>query len=623
MCGISILIRKNRTTGSDVIKRMNTVITHRGPDGEGVQYFSKSGSELADGPWQLAFGHRRLSIIDLTETGSQPMSFDDGRVWITYNGECYNYIELRDELTCKGYRFTSSSDTEVILAAYKEWGTNCFEKMRGMWGLGIYDLNQKELIVCRDRLGIKPLYYYEDQDNILYFSEIKQVIRTGLATSKVNPSAVKYYFDSGFENSRGSFFENIHQIEPGTFLRISLDNAEITNRVVSYWNPERFEARSQCRQDSVEQFKEAFCESIKIHLRSDVSIGCQLSGGLDSSSIIMAMSYLLKDSSNINTFSSVYPGYERSEDFFIRSILNKINASAHFSTPEPVDFINDLQAFVAAHDEPVGSFAQYASYRLAKLTHENSIKVVFNGQGGDEILGGYWQIYYAYMFNMLKKGEILNLIKHMVGVILPGGNSDFFQQFNFIFKRYVNRIKATNHSKIKLHLDVPENESYITGYMNLNSQEKRVFNIREFILPRLLKWDDRNLMAFSIEGRYPLLDHILIEACLQMPVEHMYDRGWTKYPLREALKDYLPQEIYNRKSKWAYEFPKEKWMRDDLKPLINAIINDKSSTTFDIIDHADTIHHVKEFMNGNDEEWQTVYRLINFDAWIKQYNICN
>jgi asparagine synthase (glutamine-hydrolysing) len=159
--------------------------------------------------------------------------------------------------------------------------------------------------------------------------------------------------------------------------------------------------------------------------------------------------------------------------------------------------------------------------------------------------------------------------------------------------------------------------------MNLNSQEKRVFNIREFILPRLLKWDDRNLMAFSIEGRYPLLDHILIEACLQMPVEHMYDRGWTKYPLREALKDYLPQEIYNRKSKWAYEFPKEKWMRDDLKPLINAIINDKSSTTFDIIDHADTIHHVKEFMNGNDEEWQTVYRLINFDAWIKQYNICN
>ena len=621
MCGISIAIRNNKDFTAAAFVKMNTAIAHRGPDGEGIKHFSTTGAETAEGAWQLALGHRRLSIIDLTEGGSQPMSYDQEQLWITFNGECYNYVELKEQLLQKGYTFKSHSDTEVILAAYREWGTDCFAKMRGMWAIGIYDLRKKEVIICRDRLGIKPLYYYSDNNTLLFFSEIKQVVTTGIVAPQANLSAVKNYFDSGFENSRESFFNNIHQLPAGTFITIPLQQWPATIQPQSYWNPEQIAPVAQSRATSVAQFKELFFESVKIHLRSDVPVGCQLSGGMDSGSIIMAMNHIQQNSSNISTFSSVFPGYERSEDHFIQSVLDKIKADAYFSTPTPDEFIHDLNAFVGTHDEPVGSFAQYASYRLAKLTQEQGIKVVFNGQGGDEMLGGYWQIYYAYLFSKLKRGEVPGLIKHLTGALLPGGNPDLVQQFSFILKRYLNRKKTLSQTKIRLHIDLPEEEGFMTGYMKMSSQEKRVFEVREFILPRLLKWDDRNLMAFSIEGRYPLLDHLLIEACLRMPVEHMYDRGWTKYPLREAMKEYLPVEIYKRRSKWAFEFPKEKWMRNELKPLIMSITENKNSATFGIINHADATRHVNDFMNGNDEEWQTVYRLINFDTWTKQLNV--
>lgn len=621
MCGISIAIRTSPAFTADSFSRMNSAIAHRGPDGEGMRFFGIDGEQSADGNWQLAMGHRRLSIIDLSENGGQPMSYDNGRYWITYNGECYNYVELKQQLTQLGYTFISSSDTEVILAAYKAWGTACFEKMRGMWAIGLYDVQKQELVICRDRLGIKPLYYHIQQNRMLFFSEIKQVITTGIVAPKANMQAVKNYFDSGFENSRSSFFENINQLPAGTYIQLSLKNNTTSIQPQSYWNPEEIEPVNQSREQSVEQFRELFFESVNIHLRSDVPVGCQLSGGMDSGSIIMAMHHIQQGSANISTFSSIFPGYERSEDVFINSVLRHIKADAHFSTPAPDEFMHDLNSFVATHDEPVGSFAQYASYRLAKLTQEKGIKVVFNGQGGDEMLGGYWQIYYAHLFNNLRKGNVPTLLKHILGAALPGGNPDLLQQFSFILKRYLNRKHTLKKGKIRLHATLPDEEGFMGAYMKMNSQQKRVFEVRDFILPRLLKWDDRNLMAFSIEGRYPLLDHVLIEACLRMPVEHMYDRGWTKYPLREAMKPYLPEEIYKRRSKWAFEFPKEQWMRNQLKPLVQNILQDSTSFTFSILNYEDTVQHVNDFMNGNDEEWQTVYRLINFDTWTKQMNV--
>jgi asparagine synthase (glutamine-hydrolysing) len=621
MCGISAAIRKSTAFSAENFLRMNGAIVHRGPDGEGVRYFNTDGEQSADGSWQLALGHRRLSILDLTESGSQPMSYDNGRYWITYNGECYNYVELKDQLTRIGYHFGSSSDTEVILAAYKAWGTACFEKMRGMWALCLYDVQKHELVICRDRLGIKPLYYHVQESQILFFSEIKQVVNTGIVPPKANLQSVKNYFNNGFEKSYTSFFENIYQVPSGTYIQISLKEAKKSIQPQSYWNPEQIEPVEQTRAQSSEQFRELFFNSVHIHLRSDVPVGCQLSGGMDSSSIIMAMHNLQQGSENISTFSSIFPGYERSEDTFINSVLRGIKADAHFSTPTPEEFISDLNAFVCAHDEPVGSFSQYASYRLAKLTQEQGIKVVFNGQGGDEMLGGYWQIYYAYLFKTLRDGNIFTLFKHVFGAALPGGNYDFLQQFSFILKRYVNRKSVLKRSKIRLTLTLPEEDGFLGKYLKMSIQEKRLFEIRELILPRLLKWDDRNLMAFSIEGRYPLLDHLLIEACLRMPIEHMYDRGWTKYPLREAMKPYLPKEIYKRKSKWGYELPKESWMRNQIRPLINNILQDSNSLTFGILNHNDTTQLVYDFLNGNDEEWQTVYRLINFHSWIKQMNV--
>jgi asparagine synthase (glutamine-hydrolysing) len=621
MCGISIAIQNKPILSSESFELMNRAIAHRGPDGEGVRYFNIEGEQSVDGRWKLALGHRRLSIIDLSENGSQPMSYDNGRYWITYNGECYNYIELREELLNLGYTFISSSDTEVILAAYKVWGTSCFEKMRGMWAIGLFDSYTQTLVLCRDRLGIKPLYYYQNLDQLLFFSEIKQVVTTGIVTPKVNLHAVKNYFDSGFENSKTSFFENINQLPAGTYIELNLQKDKLNFLPVSYWNPENIQPNYQTREQSVDQFRHLFFESVNLHMRSDVPLGCQLSGGMDSSSIIMAMNHIKHGNGKISTFSSVFPGYKRNEEVFVNSVLNQINADAHFSNPVPQDFVNDVNAFIATHDEPVGSFSQYASYRLAKLTQEQGIKVVFNGQGGDEILGGYWQIYYAHLFSKLQTGHIPNLLKHILGASLPGGNPDLLMQFGFILKRYLNRKNALKKSKIRLNNSYLEEEGYLADYLKMNSQQKRIFEVREFILPRLLKWDDRNLMAFSIEGRYPFLDHILIEACLKMPIEHMYDRGWTKHPLRESMKAYLPKEIYRRRSKWAFEIPKEQWLRNQLRPRVEEIIGNSQSQTFGILNHKDTVENVNAFMMGNDEEWQTVFRLINFDSWLKQMNV--
>jgi asparagine synthase (glutamine-hydrolysing) len=621
MCGISIAIQNKPILSSENFELMNRAIAHRGPDGEGVRYFNREGKQSVDGRWKLALGHRRLSIIDLSENGSQPMSYDNGRFWITYNGECYNYIELREQLLNIGYTFNSSSDTEVILAAYKVWGISCFEKMRGMWAIGLFDTDTQTLVICRDRLGIKPLYYYHDSDKLLFFSEIKQVVTTNIVTPKVNLQTVKNYFDSGFENSKTSFFENIYQLPAGTYIELNLQKDKQNFLPVSYWKPENIQPACQTREQSVDQFRHLFFESLNLHMRSDVPVGCQLSGGMDSSSIIMAMNHIQQGNNKISTFSTIFPGYKRSEEVFVNSVLNQINANAHFSTPIPEDFVNDLNAFVATHDEPVGSFAQYASYRLAKLTQEQGIKVVFNGQGGDEILGGYWQIYYAHLFSKLQTGQIPNLLKHILGASLPGGNPDLLMQFRFILKRYYNRKNTLKKSKIRLNTSNFEEEGYLADYLKMNNQQKRVFEVRDFILPRLLKWDDRNLMSFSIEGRYPFLDHILIEACLRTPMEHMYDRGWTKYPLREGMKSYLPKEIYKRRSKWAFEIPKEQWLRNQLRPRVEEIIGNRHSLTFSILNHKDTVEHINAFMKGDDEEWQTVFRIINFDTWLKQMNV--
>ena len=514
MCGISVILKSlHKHCSSSVVDKMNQEVHHRGPDGQKTRFISFhdriiiSHKPENENNWQVALGHTRLNILDLTENANQPMPYNNQKYWMVYNGEIYNYIEIRNELKKKGYSFTSTGDSEVVLAAYAEWKEKCFERFRGMWAIVIIDLEADNAIFSRDRMGIKPLYFYSEGELFSLASEIKQFTCLSGFKATGSKNAACNYLYSGFEDLTQTFFQEVSPVPPGTWGKYDIRKMHFSG-FHSYWDPGKIDSRINSKLEAGELFKEKFQESVAIHLRSDVPIGCELSGGMDSSSIITLMDKLYKSENDILSFSTTFPGFKYDEKVFIDKVLNVTGAKGHFDSPGPNDFIDDLDDFIYKHDEPVGSLTMYANYSLSKLIKKNNIKVVLNGQGGDELLGGYWQSYFAYLFSNAKRGKFGPAIFNLIGSLGANGNNHLVKQIPQIFKRYRARTNGTSDLKLTFEID---KELPVKNYLQLNEQERRIYDIRNLILPRLLKWDDRNLMAFSVEGRYPLLDHELIE----------------------------------------------------------------------------------------------------------------
>lgn len=612
MCGISVIIRKPDSSSSALIEKFNACIAHRGPDGSGIKYFANDHEE-----WSVALAHQRLSIIDLSDTGNQPMTHGNGDVWITFNGEIYNYIELRTELKAKGHFFIGTSDTEVIIAAYLEWSTACFERLRGMWGLVLYDRRKHKLIVCRDRMGIKPIYYFRNEDYIAFGSEIKQFLSLPGFIAKSDRAVIKQYILTGFERTDRTFFEAVHPVLPGTIMEVDCESMQLSNPV-SFWQPDKLTSKISDLREATELFGHILSESVRIHLRSDVPVGCQLSGGLDSSSVFSLMQQHYTGAA-IHSFTVQFPGYEKDETPFVAKMLSGSKAIPHFTTPEASTFKSELRNFIWHHDEPVGSFAHYAGFVLAKLIAEHKIKVVLNGQGGDEILGGYWQQYYAYLFAKVKHMNLLTPAKHFLGSCLSTGNSELTRQLPAMLTRFRAR-KKSDLRFAKMYEGIPSLQ-YFDEYLNLDDQGRRVFEIRKLILPRLLKWDDRNLMAHGVEGRYPFLDHKVIEQALQFNTAVLYKNGWTKYPLRLAMKSKLPKEIYNRKSKWGFETPQQNWLTGVLKPVFQDWMqHDKAIDG--VLDPESLIQLGEQFWrHAKLEDAQQLLRLFLLDQWFQVFSV--
>lgn len=613
MCGISVLFAKQPSSlPVSVAESFNQVIGHRGPDGEGVSFFPDKQT------WRLALAHKRLSILDLSPSGKQPMSYAQDRYWITFNGEIYNYLELREELILKGKSFRSSSDTEVILAAYAEWGVHAFARFRGMWAFAIYDREKEELVVCRDRMGIKPLYLYENSHVLSFASEIKQFTTLPGFVAQADEAVVKQYLQTGFERTDRTFFRNVHPILPGTFRVFSL-KSEAFGEPVSYWNPENIKPDICEPRQAAYLIGKSLEESLKLHLRSDVPVGCQLSGGLDSSSVFHFMEKHYKGEA-IHSFTIRFPGFEKDESVFVERMLQGSKALPHYDSPSPSGFLEDVEKFIWHHDEPVGSFAHYAGFVLAKLIADHGIKVVLNGQGGDELLGGYWQQYYAYLRTAIRRLSLFTTAQHVIGSCLPGGNAELVRQLPAMVSRYLARQNEQAIAFTKAYQDVPSLQ-YLSEYLSMDSQGRRIFEIRKLILPRLLKWDDRNLMAFGIEGRYPFLDHQVIEQALQLDTSVLYKSGWTKYPLRQAMKGKLPKEIYYRKSKWGFETPQQQWLADSLRPVMQQWIR-RDKAIDNVLDRKSVNRLGERFWrHGKLEDAQMLLRLYLLDRWFEIFSV--
>jgi asparagine synthase (glutamine-hydrolysing) len=545
MCGVAALLRTPRGHAHrDVLAAMIRLVAHRGPDGEGLTLHDGRGDLVEGGDWRVGLAHRRLSILDLSPAGAQPMQ--RGRLWISFNGEIYNHVELRAELEREGATFRSHSDTEVILGAYERWGTDCFRRMKGMWGIVLVDGAARRVVASRDRLGIKPLYVAERDGTIAFVSEPKQ-LAPFLGRLSPHAPAVQAYLATGYEDQRASMLEGVTPLPPATWRAWSLDSGDIAGEG-AYWEPERIVPVTADPDEAGVAFAAALRRSVHEHLRSDVPVGCALSGGLDSSAIAALVAR--ESDAELHTFTATFPGEAIDERGHVDAVLATIRAVPHFVTPTAEGFLGELDRFVWHHDEPVGSLSQYAAWCIARLTRAEGVPVTLNGQGGDEVLGGYWQSYFAFLRTLARPSGLRRLLGHVAGTAF-GGNPELLRQAPVMWRRYRARHAAASDA--------------VDRILSMSPQERRVWEIRELYLPRLLKWDDRNFMAFSVEGRYPFLDHEVIETALTFTPRALYHRGWVKEPVRRGLRDVLPDAVLRRRTKLGFETPQERWLAGPMR----------------------------------------------------------
>jgi asparagine synthase (glutamine-hydrolysing) len=567
MCGISGIYNfKSSPVNRQLLSEITDVIKHRGPDGFGYWFNSRQ---------DIGFGHRRLSIIDLTEAGKQPMTYMG--LTITFNGEVYNYIEIRNELKGKGYEFKTESDTEVLLAAYHYKGKHCLNDIDGMFAFAIWDENKNELFCARDRFGEKPFYYYLDDKRLIFGSEIKQLFASGINREADPEMLHKYCSEDSFSDSNNlyrTFYKNISQLPPSHYLLIKSDKTIVYQK---YWEINYKQQNSKLTfNQAVENFEQLFNESIKRRMRSDVPIGTSLSGGLDSTSIVAEICRQNQDV-KLNTFTASFPNFEKDETKFIKIFKeHHANVNDYYALPTADELTRDLDNLFYHQDEPIGSTSIYAQYRVMKLANEHGITVLLDGQGADEFIGGYnqyWPVRLREMFiandkNYLsEKKNIKELIgfeqniNHQLAFMLkhPQTHETISRLKNLLVKRktplLVQPLKADFYLLKNINFKTSVNWS------NLNS----VLNHSVFYdgLQSLLRYADRNSMAHSREIRLPFLYHKLVEFVFSLPSQFKMHNGWSKIILRQSQNDKLPSEICWRKEKVGYATPQREWLKND------------------------------------------------------------
>lgn len=638
MCGICGWIN-NQGVDLQSIMDMNRKASHRGPDGEG--YWLYDGS-TPSGEWfgteevsaqrlrrgMIGLGHRRLSILDLSEAGLQPMASANRQQWIVHNGEIYNYIELRSELTKLGHPFHTETDTEVILAAYRQWGSECFNRFNGMWAMVIVDLEQRRLVLSRDRLGIKPLYYWLTGSSLAFASEIKQFLCVPGFSPAANLNVLAEYIDTGYDLPPETFLKDVKAFPPASVAEIPFGKYE-DPQPRKYWDGSSFRVSNhRTTAQAREELRFLFQDAVKLRLRSDVPVGVCLSGGLDSSLIYGQIQSLAQDPQSTHAFSAAFEEKQFDESPFVEHVLAKHGGKIHYTYPNAAGFLDDFRSFIYHHDEPPGGPSQYAAWAVLRLSRENQVPVLLNGQGGDELFSGYWPAYYLYLRQNLFSRPLATA-SNLVGALLPGGNPEIIRQIPAHFQRYSVRKNRSNCEIMTTdlhHRREQKQQNWAVNAQKLRPETYRWNEISRIHLPRLLKWDDRNAMAFAIEARYPFLDYRMVEYAMQIPVDLNFHAGWNKYMLRTALGHLLPKEIQWRRTKVGFVTPQTHWLSTGLKaPFLNWAEN-PSPALRQIVDAGQLKCLAQELLTAErihpmDERQHLLFRLFSIDQWLQIFGV--
>jgi len=540
---------------------MTDALAHRGPDAEGHWISTET-----------ALGNRRLSIIDLSNAGDQPMHYMQ-RYKIIHNGEIYNYLELKEELHKKSYSFFSKTDTEVIAAAYDHWGDECVDHFDGMFAFAIWDEKEKELFAARDRFGEKPFFYYADKEQFIFASEMKALWAAGIER-KINLKLLFNYLTIGYVDNPNipeeTFFENISKLPAASFLKYTAANDQLS--IENYWDIEvENENKIITDAEAIEQFGFLFQQSVKRRLRSDVPVGTSLSGGLDSSSIIATLQLLTAHNSQLTAFSSVFPGFEKDESLFAKLVADKYHLQHFTTTPGAASLENDLEKLFYYQEEPFSSASIYAQYKVYELAKQQGIKVLLDGQGADETLAGYHKYYKWYWQELFRKRKLsssneLNAAKES-GITENFGWKNriaaLFPEFATIFLERQYLLNALRHEDLtKDFTQLQSKEAYYITPEIFSLNGVLYFNTCMHGLEELLRYADRNSMAHSREVRLPFLNHELVEFIFSLPANFKIRDGWTKWLLRKSMENNLPAEITWRRDKTGFEPPQQQWMQN-------------------------------------------------------------
>lgn len=656
MCGIfGIWHLDGRPVDLAMVRAATHRLRHRGPDDEGYLLVNTQSGRVvpcggddtdaalglppiaafAGQPFDLALGFRRLAILDLSPAGHQPMASADGRYWIVYNGEIYNYLELRAELAARGYTFRTGTDTEVILAAYCQWGVECLNRLNGMWALALWDLRERRLFLARDRFGVKPLHYVNSEGRCLFASEIKALVGDHGVPFAPAREAVYHYLVSGALPSPQegrTFFEGVRALPPGHWMTVQPDDT-VRRR---FWTltPDADASSGREAAPIVAQYRDLLTDAVRLRLRSDVPVGTCLSGGVDSSSIVCLIHRLMTEGGlrsgpigpQQRTFSAVYettaPYNERP---YVEQVLAATGAEGNFTYPTLERLRDDAERLVWCQDEPFQSTSIFAQWCVMGKVRERGVTVLLDGQGADEVLGGY-RPFAIFLADRIRRAEWAQALREARAIhaqaqvaILPLLARALFWQLPPAWTRALRRWRdGSRHSLAALDPDFAAacRTHRTVEWPWTDLQGHLADQVQESSLPHLLRYEDRNSMAFGVEARVPFLDYRLVEFSFGAAAHWRIHDGWAKWVLRRAMAGIVPDPIAWRRDKVGFETPELAWMRAWARGDPDTFSAGYSRPYLNL-------EVVRQRLAGGmetDADARTAWRWVNLETWLRVWH---
>ncbi len=650
MCGIAGVLHRDERVDLGRLHHMSALLRHRGPHDEGMVLIDPRGGQSAtlggaDTPadvfssglrfapgrhegdartanYQVGLAHRRLSIVDLTPTGHQPMCDAAGIAWIVYNGEIYNHVELRQELEALGEKFIGTSDTEVILASYRRWGLDCLSHFNGMFAFALWDTAERRLFCARDRFGVKPFYYEWNGRRFAFASEPRVLALTQSRRIAARWPAVRDLIALDWvDHDTHTFFEGIEQLPPGHLLTVGEGGFQLRQ----WWSLDPDARAAGGPRDWEARFEELFSSAVRLRLRADVEVGSCLSGGLDSSAVVTTMAPMIDRP--VHAFTCAYDeGSQYDERPFVKTVVEKTGAKSHVVVPDGRDFWQTFDRMAWEQGEPTAGPGVFSQWKVMELAHGHGLRVLLDGQGGDETLAGYWRYLPLRLRDLIARGDLggflamlgpvadrLGMVHSLALTLEPWLPSGMIAELRRRFGQGKDRVMTGALRKAKGSEPPRAPAGWETAV-----RRQQAFDLLQRLLPSLLRYEDRNSMSFSIETRLPFLDYRLVEYLFSLPDQALLEGVTTKRILRRALADRIPPAVLERHDKMGFETPADVWLRGRESGELKRRLLTRGPL-HEWLDPRVLSTEIDEYLDGGRSTGLQVWRWLALESWARQY----